>query len=126
MRKASIKTVKRKSTNRRKRRKIMAATRKPNIQLVNRVRSKQNGVRLNVFHFQLNRNVFHRYDDEFFVRNLESTVDKASNEASQHARILHLHYCTWGQQIFAFFFGPVLLRDFVQGIFSALFDEFII
>ena len=30
------------------------------------------------------------------------------------------------QQIFAFFFGPVLLRDFVQSIFSALFDEFIV
>ena len=29
----------------------------------------------NVFQFQLNRNVFHRHDDEFFVRNLESSVD---------------------------------------------------
>ena len=47
---------------------------------------------LNVFQFQLNRNVFHRYDDEFFVRNLESSVDKASKGASQHERIRHLHY----------------------------------
>ena len=29
----------------------------------------------NVIEFQLNRNVFHRHDDEFFVRNLESSVD---------------------------------------------------
>ena len=29
----------------------------------------------NVFQFQLNRNVFHRHDDEFFVGNLESSVD---------------------------------------------------
>ena len=29
----------------------------------------------NVFQFQLNRNVFHRHNDEFFVRNLESSVD---------------------------------------------------
>ena len=29
----------------------------------------------NVFHFQLNRNVFHRHDDNFFVRNSESSVD---------------------------------------------------
>ena len=28
-----------------------------------------------VFQFQLNRNDFHRHDDEFFVRNLESSVD---------------------------------------------------
>ena len=29
----------------------------------------------NVFQFQLNRIVFHRHDDKFFVRNSESTVD---------------------------------------------------
>ena len=29
----------------------------------------------NVFQFQLNRNVFHRHNDEFFIRNLESRVD---------------------------------------------------
>ena len=29
----------------------------------------------NVFQFQLNRNVFQRHDDKFFVRNLESSVD---------------------------------------------------
>ena len=29
----------------------------------------------NVLQFQLNRNVFQRRDDEFFVRNLESIVD---------------------------------------------------
>ena len=34
------------------------------------------GLYLIVFQFQLNRNAFHRYDVEFFVRNLESSVDK--------------------------------------------------
>ena len=86
---------------------------------VNRVRSKQNVIAaetwslyfqvlcFNVFQFQLTRNVFHRYDDEFFVRNLESRVDKASNGASHQERIRHLHCCTWAQQIFAFFFARV-------------------
>ena len=51
---------------------------------------------------------------------------KPQTGASHQERIRHLHYCTWAQQIFAFFFGPGFLRDFVQGIFSALFDDFII
>ena len=72
----------------------MTKTREPNIQSTERDQ-KQNGIAamnsfyfqilcLNVFQFQLNRNVFHRYDDEFFARNLESSADKASNEASYH------------------------------------------
>ena len=72
----------------------MATTREPNIQSTERD-PKQNMIAtmnqlyfqvlfLNVFQFQLNRNVFHRYDDEFFVRNLESSVDKALNSASHH------------------------------------------
>ena len=72
----------------------MATTREPNIQSTERDQ-KQNVIAamnsfyfhvlcLNVFQFQLNRNVFYRYDDELFVRNLESSVDKASNGASHH------------------------------------------
>ena len=72
----------------------MATTREPNIQSTERDQ-KQNVIAamnlfyfqvlcLNVFQFQRNRNVFHRYDDKFFVRNLESGVDKASNGASHH------------------------------------------
>ena len=65
----------------------MAATKEPNIQSTERDR-KQNVISarnefafyfqvllFNVLQFQLNRNVFHRHDDEFFVRNLESSVD---------------------------------------------------
>ena len=65
----------------------MAATKEPNIQSTERD-PKQNviGTRnefalyfqvlvFNVLQFQLNRNVFHRHDDKFFVRNLESGVD---------------------------------------------------
>ena len=72
----------------------MATTREPNIQSTERDQ-KQNVIAamnlfyfqvlcLNVFQFQLNRNVFYRYDDEFFVRNLEPSVNKASNRASHH------------------------------------------
>ena len=70
----------------------MATIREPNIQSTEHD-TKQNVIaamnslyfqvlHLDVFQFQLNRNVFHRYDDELFVRNLESSVDKASNVAS--------------------------------------------
>ena len=65
----------------------MAATKELNIQSTERY-PKQNVIAacnefalyfevllFNVFQFQLNRNVFHRHDDEFFVRNLESCVD---------------------------------------------------
>ena len=65
----------------------MAATKEPNIQSTERD-AKQNVITarnefalyfqvliFNVLQFQLNRNVFHRHDDEFFVRNLESRVD---------------------------------------------------
>ena len=65
----------------------MAATKEPNIQSTERD-LKQNVIAgsnefalyfqvliFNVLQFQLNRNVFHRHDDEFFVRNLESSVD---------------------------------------------------
>ena len=86
-RKASVKTVNRKGKKQRKRRKVMATTRKPNIQSTERDQ-KQTVIAamnsfyfqvlcLNVFQFQLNRNVFYTYEDEFFVRNLESSVDKA-------------------------------------------------
>ena len=64
----------------------MAATKEPSIQSTERDR-KQNVITarnefalyfqvllFNVLQFQLNRNVFHRHD-EFFVRNLESSVD---------------------------------------------------
>ena len=72
----------------------MAATREPNIQSTER-NEKQNVIDamnwlyfkvlcLNIFQFQLNRNVFYRCDDKFFVRNLESGVDKTSNGASHH------------------------------------------
>ena len=76
--------VKWKGSNQRKRRKVMVATKEPNIQSTERD-PKQNVIAacnefalyfqvlfFNVFQFQLNRNVFHRHD-EFFVRNLEST-----------------------------------------------------
>ena len=65
----------------------MAATKEPNIQSTERdlkenVIAARNGFALyfqvlpfNVLQFQLNRNVFHRHDDEFFLRNLESSVD---------------------------------------------------
>ena len=72
----------------------MATTREPNIQSTGRDQKHNVIVTmnsfyfqvlcLNVFQFQLNSNDFHRYDDEFFVRNLESNVDKASNGASHH------------------------------------------
>ena len=65
----------------------MAATKEPNIRSTERD-PKQNVIAacnefalyfqvllFNVFQFQLNRNVFHRHKDEFFVRNLESSVD---------------------------------------------------
>ena len=65
----------------------MAATKEPNIQSTERV-LKQNVIAagnefalyfqvllFNVLQFPLNRNVFDRHDDYFFVRNLESSVD---------------------------------------------------
>ena len=65
----------------------MAATKEPNIQSTERV-LKQNVIAarnefalyfqvllFNVLQLQLNRNVFHRHNDEFFVRNLESSVE---------------------------------------------------
>ena len=65
----------------------MAATKEPNIQSTERD-PKQNVIAarnefalyfqvllFNVFQFQLNRTVFHRHDDEFFVRNLECSID---------------------------------------------------
>ena len=67
--------------------KVVAATKEPNIQSTEHD-LKQNVIAarsefalyfqlllFNVLQFQLNRNVFHRHDDEFFVRNLESSVD---------------------------------------------------
>ena len=65
----------------------MAATKEPNIQSTERdlqqnVIATRNEFALyfqvllfNVLHFQLNKDVFYRHDDEFFVRNLESRVD---------------------------------------------------
>ena len=65
----------------------MVATKEPNIQSTERD-LKQNVIAarnefalyfqlllFNLLQFQLNRNVYHRHDDEFFVRNLESSVD---------------------------------------------------
>ena len=65
----------------------MAAIKEPNIQSTERD-LKQNGIAarnefalylqvllFNVLQFQLNRDVFHRHDDEYLVRNLESSVD---------------------------------------------------
>ena len=65
----------------------MAATKEPNIQSTERD-LKQNVIAarnefalyfqlllFNVLQFQLNRDVFHRHDDEYLVRNLESSVD---------------------------------------------------
>ena len=65
----------------------MAATKEPNIRSSERA-PKQNVIAagnefalyfqvllFNVFQFQLNRNVLIRHDDEFFVRNFESSVD---------------------------------------------------
>ena len=65
----------------------MAATKEPNIRSTERD-PKQNVIAacnefalyfqvllFNVLQFQLNRDIFHRHDDEFFVRNLESCVD---------------------------------------------------
>ena len=53
------------------------------------------GLYLIAFRFQLNRNVFHRYDGEFFVRNLESSVDNSVKRGKPPQRIRYLHYCTW-------------------------------
>ena len=65
----------------------MAATKEPNIQserdlkqnVIARARNEFASyfqlLLFNVLQFQLNRNVFHRHDDEFFVRNLESSAD---------------------------------------------------
>ena len=72
----------------------MVTTREPNTQSTERDQ-KQNVIAamnsfyfevlcLSVFQFQLNRNVFYSYDAEFFVRNLESSADNASNRASHH------------------------------------------
>ena len=65
----------------------MAATKEPNIQSTERD-AKQNVITarnefalcfqvllFNAFQFKLTRNVFHRHDDELFVRNLEYSVD---------------------------------------------------
>ena len=65
----------------------MAATKEPNIQSTE-CDPKQNVIAacneftlyfqvllFNVLQFQLNRDVFHRHDDQFFVRNLKSSVD---------------------------------------------------
>ena len=65
----------------------MAATKEPNIRSTERD-LKQNVIAtrnefalyfqvllFNVLQFQLNRDVFHRHDDQFFVRNLKSSVD---------------------------------------------------
>ena len=65
----------------------MAAIKEPNIQSTERD-LKQNMIAtrnefalyfqvllFNVLQFQLNRDVFHRHDDEYLVRNLESSVD---------------------------------------------------
>ena len=65
----------------------MAATKELNVQSTERY-PKQNMIAacnefalyfqvllFNVFQFQLNRYVFHRHDNEFFVRNLESSVE---------------------------------------------------
>ena len=81
---------------------------------------------LNVFQFKLNRNVFHRHDDEFFVSDFESSVDKAANEASHHEEFAIYIIVPGNDKCspFSFFFGPGFLGDFVQGILS-LFDEFI-
>ena len=131
-RKASVKTVERKGKNWQKRMKVMATTREPKIQSTERG-EKQNLVAamnslyfqvlcLNVFQFQLNRNVFYRYNDKFFVRNLESSVDKMSNGASHHEGFEI--YTTNGHNKclpFSFTFGLCFLRYFVLGIFS-LFD----
>ena len=93
----------------------MATTREPNIQSTERDQ-KQNVIAamnlfyfqvlcLNVFQFQLNRNVFYRYDDEFFVRNLESTcsVNKASNRASHHKGFKIYIIVRGHNKMFAFF-----------------------
>ena len=65
----------------------MAVTKEPNIQstecdLKQNVIAARNEFALylqvllfNVLQFQLNRDVFHRHDDEYLVRNLESSVD---------------------------------------------------
>ena len=68
----------------------------------------------------LRNNVFYRYDEECFVRNLESSVDKASNGASHHEGF-EIYIIVPGHNKcspFSFFFGPAFLRDFVHGIFS--------
>ena len=94
----------------------MATTREPNIQSTERDQNKNviaamnsfyfQVMCLNVFQFQLNRNVFNRYDDD-----LESSVDKASNGASHHEGfaiyiIVPVHNkCS----PFSFFFGPGFL-----------------
>ena len=79
----------------------MAATKEPNIQSTERD-LKQNVIAarnefalyfqvllFNVLQFQLNRNVFYRLDDEFFVRNLESNQCGLSvkNGASHHEEL---------------------------------------
>ena len=100
----------------------MKTTREPNIQSTERDQ-KQNVIAafnsfyfqvlcLNVFQFQLNRNAFYRYDDECFVRNLESSVDKMSNRASHH-KGFEIYIIGPGHNKcspFSFFFGSGFLR----------------
>ena len=109
-RKASVKTVKRKGKNQRKRRKVVATIREPNIQSTERDQ-KQNVIAamnsfyfqvlcLNVFQFQPKRNVFYSYDDESFVRNLES-CEKSVKRGKPPGH----NKCS----PFSFFFGPGFL-----------------
>ena len=98
----------------------MAATKKPNIQSTERD-LKQNVIAarnefalyfqvllFNVLQFQLNRDVFHRHDDKFFVRIWNLVWTKRQKRGKLPGRIRHLRYCTWAQQCshFSFFFGP--------------------
>ena len=94
----------------------MASTKEPNIQSTERdpqqsVIAPCNEFALyfqvllfNVFQFQLNRIVFHRYDDEFFVRNWKLVWTKRQTEqaTTKNSPLTLLYLGTTNVRIFPF------------------------
>ena len=46
----------------------------------------------------INTNPFPRYDGDFFVRNLEASVEAKVKRGKPARRIRYLHYCTWAHR----------------------------
>ena len=46
----------------------------------------------------IKRNPFPRYDGDFFVRNLEGSVEAKVKRGKPARRIRYLHYCTWAHR----------------------------